>query len=374
MKTTLSLITSLLLIITGIVPGNAFAYYSDVPSQYADAVSYLEEEGMVSGYPDGSFRPGNSVNRVEFLKLSLRATFTDWDIRSCPPYDTYDFTDTSRENWYAPYLCMAVRHGIVSGYPDGSFRPAQTITLAEAAKILATLDYDYVDGVRTARDPLPFEAGDEWYGPAVRYLASRGALPRSISSVHAPLTRGQVAEIIYRLHSNRTDLASSTYEDLIEGRSGNSSSSRWRRNDERPAGFTPLYLNTDIAILLPAGWVGVMIKKENSHIFRIDTDTVVEARCPIRSIGHDLVNTEVERRIDTVGEYRYDYTFTVGTPKSIAGNARAAVISIKRYGGTRDEDAAATCELWGPVNGAVPLDVWEAIWDWADVPSTMGIE
>ncbi|MEK7217849.1 MAG: S-layer homology domain-containing protein, partial [Patescibacteria group bacterium] len=168
MKTSLSLLTTILLL-TSVLPA-ARASYSDVPSRYADAVSYLEGEGMVSGYPDGTFRAGSSVNRVEFLKLALRATFTDWDIRACDPVATYHFTDTSNSNWYASYLCMAVRHGIVSGYPDGSFRPAQTITLAEAAKILATLDYDYVDGVRTARDPLPYVAGDEWYGPAVRYL------------------------------------------------------------------------------------------------------------------------------------------------------------------------------------------------------------
>ncbi|MEK7217848.1 MAG: hypothetical protein AAB728_00105, partial [Patescibacteria group bacterium] len=200
-----------------------------------------------------------------------------------------------------------------------------------------------------------------------------GALPRTLTSVHAPLSRGDVAEMVYRLRSGRRDLPSLTYAEITGWRSQGSSSSRRSRNEERPAGFSPLYLNTDIAVLLPAGWIGVMIKKENSHIFRIDTDTVVEARCPIRAIGHDLVNTEVERRIDKVGDYRYDYTFTEGTPKSIAGNARAAVISIKRYGGSRAEETAATCELWGPVNAVVPLDVWEAIWDWMDVPSTLDL-
>jgi len=147
-----------------------------------------------------------------------------------------------------------------------------------------------------------------------------------------------------------------------------------RSND--PIGFSPLYLNSDIAMLLPSGWIGIMIKRENSVLFKIATDTVVEARCPVRNIGHNLVNTTEERSSQQHGGYFYSQSFIVGTPKNLIPGVtftgdRTAVITIKRFG--KDSSAQTSCEIWGPVNESVPMVVWEAIWNLLDVPEAMGL-
>ncbi len=143
-----------------------------------------------------------------------------------------------------------------------------------------------------------------------------------------------------------------------------------------PSGFSPLYLNNDIAILLPSGWIGIMIKRENSVLFKIATDTVVEARCPIRNIGHNLVNTTEERSSLQHDGYFYSQSFVVGTPKNLVPGVtftgdRTAVITVKRFG--KDSNKQASCEIWGPVNESVPMVVWEAIWGLLDVPEAMGL-
>lgn len=113
------------------------------------------------------------------------------------------FTDVASGVWYYPYVCYAQRVNIVGGYPDESFRPEQNITFVEAAKIIAnTLADTMGDGV------------DTWYEPYVRYLADSFAIPLEINSFSQEITRGQMAEMIARIHASDTSQTSRSYEDL----------------------------------------------------------------------------------------------------------------------------------------------------------------
>ena len=102
---------------------------------YEDTIALLTEAGVISGYPDGTYRPDQTVNRVEFLKIVVGSTFDDIDTEATD--DTCGFSDTVSGQWYIPYLCRALEEGIVQGYPDGTFKPEQTVNFVEAAKIAA---------------------------------------------------------------------------------------------------------------------------------------------------------------------------------------------------------------------------------------------
>lgn len=94
------------------------------------AILSLYERGVIRGYADGTYRPDAGINRAEFLKI-LVAGFHPEELRG----DTDCFVDVSSQ-WFAPYVCAAKRMGWISGYPDGTFRPAQLVNRAEAMKIV----------------------------------------------------------------------------------------------------------------------------------------------------------------------------------------------------------------------------------------------
>ncbi len=95
---------------------------------YADAVGVMAGLGIVRGYSDGNFRPDRQITRAEFVTMAVACdTLQD---------GTSDFTDVSDTSWYAPYVATAAAKGWIGGFKDGSFRPDDTITRAQAVTIL----------------------------------------------------------------------------------------------------------------------------------------------------------------------------------------------------------------------------------------------
>ena len=96
----------------------------DVNAWYNTAVSTMANMGIVGGYPDGSFGPDNSITRAEFAAIAAR--FEQYG-------NTTDasFTDIYG-HWAMKEISIAANNGWVLGYEDGTFRPDQKITRAEA--------------------------------------------------------------------------------------------------------------------------------------------------------------------------------------------------------------------------------------------------
>ena len=100
--------------------------YSDVSEDawYNNAVSTLSNAGIIDGYEDGTFKPDGNITRAEFATIAVRffeATYDGGDL----------FSDIAG-HWAQDYINEAANAGIVDGYPDGTFRPQQYITRAEA--------------------------------------------------------------------------------------------------------------------------------------------------------------------------------------------------------------------------------------------------
>ena len=87
---------------------------------YARYVCYASEQGWVDGYPDGLFRPGRTVNKVESIKMSVNAMGLRDQLQSEVTEKLYDDTDSSE--WYAPYLQVAKRFNLLE-VASGDFRP-----------------------------------------------------------------------------------------------------------------------------------------------------------------------------------------------------------------------------------------------------------
>ena len=107
--------------------------YTDVAadSWYNTPVSTLGAMGIVRGYEDGSFRPDAPITRAEFAAIAVRF-FENDNVN----YEEGLFTDIAGSEWFADAVAAAQEHGIVGGYPDGSFQPNKAITRAEATSIV----------------------------------------------------------------------------------------------------------------------------------------------------------------------------------------------------------------------------------------------
>ena len=104
--------------------------FNDVTKElwYNKAVSSMANGGFVQGYPDGSFGGNRNITRAEFVAMVARMIE--------PATGENNFHDVNDSHWASDYIAAATGAGWVEGYEDGSFRPDQTITRAEAVTII----------------------------------------------------------------------------------------------------------------------------------------------------------------------------------------------------------------------------------------------
>jgi hypothetical protein len=106
--------------------------FTDVPdnSWAKPVIEKWANEGLVGGYEDGSFKPGNPITRAEFASLIQRAF-------KLTPAQGVTFKDVKVDAWYAGAIHTLAANGVANGYEDGTFRPNAQITRAEAAAMIA---------------------------------------------------------------------------------------------------------------------------------------------------------------------------------------------------------------------------------------------
>ena len=92
------------------------------------AVSTLSSMGIVKGHNDGTFAPNAPITRAEFAAIAARFDDKNTDTSS-------KFTDIA-SHWAKNEIGIAANKGWINGYPDGTFRPNQYITRAEAMTLV----------------------------------------------------------------------------------------------------------------------------------------------------------------------------------------------------------------------------------------------
>lgn len=173
---------------------------SDSKAQYRDvyesgwehnAVTSLGGNGIISGYPDGSFGSANNITRAEFSKLIVSA----FSIKA----PSVSFSDVSENDWFYPYVSVLAGAGIIQGY-EGRFSPEDKISRQDAAVILYRIST---------------KLGCEYYGSAnlgdindvslyattaVRSLSANGIINGDSNmnfNPHNSLTRAEAAQLLY---------------------------------------------------------------------------------------------------------------------------------------------------------------------------------
>ena len=126
--------------------GNYENKFSDVPAGtwYTDAICWGAANGVINGYPEGTFRPDAEISREDLVTLLYR-----YSGQEAPADDILSgYTDASSISHYArEAMAWAISNGILQGYPEGTLRPENTTARAELAAILVRYYEKFVQPV-----------------------------------------------------------------------------------------------------------------------------------------------------------------------------------------------------------------------------------
>ena len=162
-------------------------------------------ERFIQGFPDGTFLPYNSITRAETVALFVRTltTYSGINVPRVSSDISNKFSDVSQDAWYYDYIAVAYRYGLITGYPDGTFKPDQSITRQEFAAILArttdvltggTLPYvDAADVDDWAFDYVYTALARDWmHGDATGTFRPRQSISRAeaVAAISRILGRG----------------------------------------------------------------------------------------------------------------------------------------------------------------------------------------
>lgn len=214
MKTFRILTSSVFVILLGASPALA-AVFPDVPDDHVfkESVEELVRAGVITGNPDGTFKPNDPVNRAAMLKMLYLAKGKVPD-----PLSVRCFPDVEIGSWYEPYVCDAAVRKYVNGYADGSFRPDTSVNRVEALKMITTVFGIPLEEVTdNNREIVNFAdvSLSAWYTQYLLTAYNTNILPvPGQTGAHffpdGPLTRGEAAAYIY--NALRADLSISRHQ------------------------------------------------------------------------------------------------------------------------------------------------------------------
>ncbi|WP_033540986.1 S-layer homology domain-containing protein [Planococcus sp. CAU13] len=194
MKAYLSLIAAAILVFSSFSsPAKAIVLFDDVPGnhEFAFEIAYLHEAGIITGYPNGTFKPTDPVTRAHAVVMIGRALDLNDASRST------GFRDVAPNHPYSGYIASAVEEGIIKGFPDKYFLPDRTITRAHVSMMLDRALYFPEAPDNKFRDMNKnHEAFD-----AVSRLAHQGVTrgyPDNTFRPDIPVTRAQFAAFLAR--------------------------------------------------------------------------------------------------------------------------------------------------------------------------------
>lgn len=172
-------------------PGGQSYFVPSVKLNTKDHFAYL------FGYPDSTFRPGQSMTRAEVAAMFVRL------MEKAPDASAVSFNDVAPGAWYYDYIAKAEAAGILKGYEDGSFRPQGEITRAEFAAIATRFD-------KLSPAPMAFTdvANDYWAHDAIAAAYGKGWIAGYEDNTFRPtqsIKRSEVATLTNQVLNRYAD-------------------------------------------------------------------------------------------------------------------------------------------------------------------------
>ena len=193
MKKLLALVLALVMTLSLAVVGSnaAFKDADKVNETYSEAVNVLSGMKVFQGYTDGSFQPTGDITRAEVAAIVYRLYTGDVTDKQASLYATYNkFSDMDGAAWAKGYIGYCANAGLIKGYDDKTFGPADKVTGYQAlAMILRAVGYDKNDEFTGAQWQLRVASTAQQAGVLVNV---KGV------DLNAAATRELVAELLFR--------------------------------------------------------------------------------------------------------------------------------------------------------------------------------
>lgn len=158
-------------------------------------LNYTDHFAYMIGYPNGNVQPTGNITRAEVATIIYRL-MTD-DSRAKFESTTSGLSDVKAGDWYNEEVCTLVKAGVITGYPDGSFKPNQNVTRAEFSAMIGKLfSVEYVGS------DIFGDTNSSWAESYINLLAKLGIIKGDNVGNANPddlLTRAEAAAMCNRL-------------------------------------------------------------------------------------------------------------------------------------------------------------------------------
>jgi len=166
---------------------------------YYESVMYAYDNDLMEGFPDGSFKPNDSLTRAQVVTILYR-------MAGSPSVTGMDnpFSDVSAGQWWTNQIIWAADDGIVIGYPDGTFGGNNAVTKSELAVIIYRwqLAEDWIPEDIIEHEWPDIDEVRDWAIEAVETLTAQGLfrdIPDADFAPQSPASRAVVASVLFRL-------------------------------------------------------------------------------------------------------------------------------------------------------------------------------
>ncbi|MHA6534299.1 S-layer homology domain-containing protein [Paenibacillus sp. BAC0078] len=185
---------------------------NDTSGHWAESVlKEWQEQGLLTGYQDGSLQPDLKITRAEFAAL-INKSFGYTDTA------TISYTDVKSSNWFYADIAKATAAGYINGFPDQSFRPNQPLTREQMAVIVGS-----ILKLSETTAPSAFSdtaAGHEWSKKQINAIAQAGLMLGN-GQQFRPLATATRAEAVSVLDRALKLQSASSSEKVVYDKTGN---------------------------------------------------------------------------------------------------------------------------------------------------------
>lgn len=175
------------LLMTGVMicPSSTASAFPDVKNnaEYAQAVNYVSNAGIMVGDESGNFNPNKTVTRAEMAVILCNMLGAQNNLLSGKSV----FTDVPADHWAKPYVVAAVALGVISGYGDGRFGVSDFVTYEQAVTMIVSASGWGAESDARGGYPIGY----------LSVAAEQGYLKGITGTRGKTMTRGEIAQILY---------------------------------------------------------------------------------------------------------------------------------------------------------------------------------
>lgn len=183
----------------------------EIKDDEALGLNQTDHYAYIFGYGNGEVRPQNSITRAEVASIFFR--LLEDDVRNANYTRENSFTDVSSDAWYCSAVSTLSAMGILSGYPDATFRPNAFITRAEFAAIATRFDAD------SDKTPAPFDdIANHWAKDEIAVATNNDWVNGYEDGSFYPqnnITRAETMSLVNRVLNRNPETAEDLLSDMI---------------------------------------------------------------------------------------------------------------------------------------------------------------